>query len=82
MNLLPVDHLLSRRAAILSLRFVLYRFSIMLCAVFFGGWPFSGLPSGSSESDGDFLFLTLMTGSGDECDDAELARPLLRELGL
>lgn len=57
----------------------------MLCAVFLGGWPRSLLSddgSGSSESDNDFLFFETMVGSGDECDDDELARPLLIELGL
>jgi hypothetical protein len=86
-----MGNVLSRKAAILSLRFVRYLFSIMLCAVFFGGPPFSLLPDGtesrsSSSSSSDFLFLLLLlllaTGSGDECDDDELARPLLSERGL
>jgi hypothetical protein len=60
----------------------------MLCAVFFGGCPFSFLPDGaaskssSSSSSADFLFLLLGTGSGDECDDDELARPLFCDSGL
>jgi len=59
----------------------------MLWAVFLGGCDFSFLPAGadssnSSESEGDFLFLALAIGSGDECDDIELARPLSKELGL
>ena len=46
---------LSLRAAILSLRFVRYLFSIMLCAVFLTGWSASS--SSSSISAEDFLFL-------------------------
>jgi hypothetical protein len=39
--------------------------------------------SSSSESANDFLFLVLdVAGSGDECDEVELARPLVREVGL
>src|SRR5690242_287854 len=74
---------LSRNAAILSFRLVRYRFSIMLCAVFLGGCepPFllDDTSSKSSVSSVDFLFLELIAGSGEECDDDV---PLLRELGL
>jgi len=86
-QLVGIDSL-SRRAAILSLRLVRYRFSIMLCAVFFGGWPLSFLPDGaasrssSSSSSDDFRFLLLAAGSGDECDEDELALPLFSEAGL
>ncbi len=63
----------SLKAAILSLRFVRYRFSIMLWAVFLtGGWrPLvgGGLSSSSSSSTLDFLFL--LSGSGDEVDDGD-----------
>jgi hypothetical protein len=68
--------------AILSFKLVRYLFSIMLCAVFLGGWAFSFLPAGSdSESVADdFRFFGLSgRGSGLECADDEA---LCTELGL
>jgi len=58
----------------------------MLCAVFLGGPPFlldGASSSSSSESASDFRLRELDgAGSGDECDEVELERPLFIELGL
>ena len=59
----------------------------MLCAVFLGGAPpflvDGASSSGSSESANDLRFLALDgAGSGDECDEVELDRPLFSEFGL
>lgn len=59
----------------------------MLCAVFLGGAPpfllDGASSSGSSESADDLRFLEFDgAGSGDECDDVELDRPLFSEFGL
>lgn len=63
----------SRSAAILSLRFVRYRFSIILCAVFLTGGqrPLagSGLSSSSSSSSTLDFRLRFPVGSGDEGDE-------------
>jgi len=58
----------------------------MLCAVFLGGPPpflLDGASSSPSSDSDDFLFLALVeVGSGDECDEVELPRPLFSEVGL
>lgn len=63
----------SRSAAILSLRFVRYRFSIMLCAVFLTGghrsFVGSGLSSSSSSSSMLDFLLRFPVGSGDDGED-------------
>ena len=78
------DGTLSRRAAILSLRLVLYRFSIMLCAVFFTGWSSSSSSSSSSTSADDLRFLLLiLCGSAVSGDErVPLSWPLEAESGL
>lgn len=63
----------SRSAAILSLRFVRYRFSIMLCAVFLTGCPLrvvgGGLSSSSSSSTLDLRLRLFSHGSGEEAEE-------------
>lgn len=67
----------SRSAAILSLRFVRYRFSIMLCAVFLTGLALPDVGGGesspsSSSSTLDLRFRLFMPeDSGEEEDEGE-----------